>query len=161
MQQSRNFVLIVSPVQGRSFAIMSALTVLKTLFFKHPLPLSAIWMGMPGSSMECSWMYSRDGLEFHHLRQIPSGSSLISVSCAGKFNKQINALFLFFLKAKFTDSRVGTGIIPREVFPLRCFVWLTRESMRRTTASISHPTWIFLLKSLERNHFSRKKLEKM
>lgn len=141
---------------------MSALTVLKTFFsfFYHPFPLSSIWMGMHGSSMECSRIHSRVGLEFHHLLQIPSGSSPISVSCAGKLNKKINALCLFSLKVEPTESILKVWyFIPRDVCPQRCLVWLTRDNTSWTTASISHPTWIFLSKGLKRNNFSRIKLD--
>lgn len=114
-------------------------------FFYHPFPLSSIWMGMHGSSMECSRIHSRVGLEFHHLLQIPSGSSPISVSCAGKLNKKINALCLFSLKVEPTESILKVWyFIPRDVCPQRCLVWLTRDNTFWTTASISHPTWIFL-----------------
>lgn len=71
---------------------------------------------MHGSSMECSRIHSRVGLEFHHLLQIPSGSSPISVSCAGKLNKKINALCLFSLKVEPTESILKVWyFIPRDV----------------------------------------------
>lgn len=97
---------------------MSALTVLKT-FFSFFLPSISLLI----SSMECSRIHSRVGLEFHHLLQIPSGSSPISVSCAGKLNIKINALCLFSLKVEPTESILKVWyFIPRDVCPQRCLV---------------------------------------